>query len=129
MLSFSLKAVHAAKGTRTGIREMITAPVVELTFVKPKLSPIKYRKGLKKASRMNHRKSDFDTILKYPENKVMLTRIMEDMRSRKKTILKGGKISFACLNHMKEKLHKIMAVVIETYIIGFTGFINRDKLN
>jgi hypothetical protein len=123
ILSLSLKNIHAPIVATTGIVEIRTDPTVADTYVNPKLSPRKYRKGSKAASIRNIIRSSFLILTNFFLTvRYVVKRIIEITR-RKKTIVTGRNVSFAILNQMNENAQNSIARTTPPYvlILVFTG--------
>ncbi len=108
-------------GANNGMVDTITAPMVEETIFRPKLSPMKYRNGSKKASNKNHLRSTFFKGISF----LVLRKIKKSKKAlitnRRKTTVIGLKDSKACLIQTNEKAQQIIESNRLNITFGFSG--------
>jgi hypothetical protein len=90
LLNLSLKAIKAEMGVNKGMVAMITELMVGDTRSSPKLSPMKYKKGLKKVESIRSLKCFISIFLTFPKIRMKIKRKMDDKTSLKKTVVIGS---------------------------------------
>ncbi len=108
-------------GANNGMVDTITAPMVEETIFRPKLSPMKYRKGSKKASNKNHFRSALFKAISFLVLRKMIKSKTELTTNLRKTTVMGLKDSKACLIQTNEKAQQIIESNRLNITFGFSG--------
>jgi len=112
---FSLKKRIPAIIAKTGMVEIITELIVtELTYCKPNVSPIKYKKGSKKESRMNVGKSLREIFFSFFKINEIVVRIKAASDILRKIKVKAGNpLTSRELLQTKEIPQRITAVITD----------------